>query len=140
MEAAQTGIGGSEPDALLVAASAALGNRALGELVSRVADGADCGAWLGASAEGLLLADQEIVGLPGFAVAALSGIRAEPFSCENLAGREIEAGDEIADQLSAKPEAGDRLIDLLRQRYVPAFLGIGQAHHDQGGSTIRYRT
>jgi len=129
LEAALAGIGGSEPDALLVAASAALGNRALGELVSRVADGADCGAWLGASAEGLLLADQEIVGLPGFAVAALSGIRAEPFSCENLAGREIEAGDEIADQLSAKPEAGDRLIvfvDSLRLALGPLAESLGR--------------
>ncbi len=129
VEAALAGIGGAKPDAVLVAASAALGNRALSELVARVADGVDCEAWLGASAEGLLLADQEIVGLPGFAVAALSGIRAELFSCENLAGREAEAGEEIADQLSALPEAGDRLIvfvDSLRLALGPLAGSLGR--------------
>jgi small ligand-binding sensory domain FIST len=113
VEAALAGLGGAPPDAVIVAGTTALGSRALPDLIARVGAGLDCEAWIAASAEGLLLADREIVRLPGFAVVAVSGIRAEPFSCENLAGREAEAAAEIAGQLSGSPEAGDLLVVFI---------------------------
>jgi small ligand-binding sensory domain FIST len=110
VDAALEGLAGAAPDAVIVAATAALGSRALSGLLDRTARVLDGAVWLGASVEGLLTSDREIVGLPGFAVAALSGVGAELFSCEDLAGREEEAADEIADQLSSPPEAEDLLI------------------------------
>ena len=130
MEAALAGLAGESPDAVVVAATAALGSRVLSGLLERSARLLDGGAWLGASAEGLLMADGEIVGMPGFAVAALSGVDAEFFSCEKLAGREAEAADEIASQLAAPPEADDLLVvfaDSLELASEPFLRALGEA-------------
>ena len=129
LETALAGLGGAPPEAVIVAATTALGSRGLPALMSRLGARLDCGAWIGASAEGLLLADQEIVRLPGFAVAAISGIRAESFSCENLAGREADAADEIAGQLSGSPQAGDLLVvfmDSIGLALGPLLKALGQ--------------
>ena len=63
VEAALAGLGGAPADAVIVAATTALGSRALPDLVARAGVRLDCEAWIGASAEGVLLADQEIVRL-----------------------------------------------------------------------------
>jgi len=130
VEAALAGLAGASPDAVVVAATAALGGRALSGLLERSAGLLDGVPWLGASAEGLLMADGEIVGMPGFAVAALSGVDAELFSCEKLAGREAEAADEIASQFAAPPEADDLLVvfaDSLELASEPFLRALGAA-------------
>jgi small ligand-binding sensory domain FIST len=111
-------------------ATAALGSRRLEGLLARAGDMLQDENWLGASAEGLVLAGREVVGLPGFAVAAFSGVEAELFCCEGLAGREAEAGHEIADRLSGSPQAGDSLIvfaDSLNLDLEPLLRGLQTA-------------
>ena len=73
LEAALAGLDGEPPDCVLAVATAALGQALLADLMERLAAELDCDTWLAASAEGLLLADREILGLPGFALVALSG-------------------------------------------------------------------
>lgn len=121
LEAALEDLEGAPPDAVIAVATAALGQNLLGELMERLALALDCPAWLAASAEGLLLADREIVGLPGFALVALSGVPAEVFACEGLAGRESAAADEMASQLSGQPGPDDLLVVFAdSHRMAPA--------------------
>ena len=127
MTAALEGLGGTPVDALVVAATAALGGRALAELVERAAGLLDGAAWAGAGCQGLLLGDREIVGLPGLAVVAFSGVRAEAFHCEALAGREAEVGEEIAGQISGEPAPEDLLVvfaDSLNLAPAPLLRGL----------------
>ena len=119
LEAALAGL--EPPDCVLAVATAALGQALLADLMERLAAELDCDTWLAASAEGLLLADREILGLPGFALVALSGVPSELFACEGLAGRESAAAEEIASQLSGRPGPDDLLVVFAdSQGVVPA--------------------
>ncbi len=127
---ALAGLDGGAPEAVFVMATAALGSRHLEDLLARAGDALQGENWLGASAEGLVLAGHELVGLPGFAVAAFSGVKAELFCCEGLTGREAEAGHEISEQLSGSPQAGDSLIvfaDSLNLDPEPLLRGLRAA-------------
>jgi small ligand-binding sensory domain FIST len=110
-ELALSRLGSEMPGAVLVLASAAHGHGLL-PLVRTVADQVGPDRVVGASVEGVVARGVEVTDNPIVSVLALAGVDAEPFLLEDLAGREPEAGEDIA-SLVGGPGGQLRPSDLV---------------------------
>jgi len=129
-DAATAALAGVPPAAALIVVTSAWGAAAMKELVERTTGALACPVVVGASVDGLLLRHHEILHNPALAVLVWSGVEAESFVCDDLVGREHEAGPRVAHALSRELTADDLVMlfpDALTLAPAPLLQGLGEA-------------
>jgi small ligand-binding sensory domain FIST len=80
------------------------------DLLARACEALGCEAVVGATAHGVIAREREHVAVPAVAIAALSGLEAEPFLIPDVAGAEPAAGEEIAARLGGEAQERDLVV------------------------------
>ncbi|MBW2271210.1 MAG: FIST C-terminal domain-containing protein [Deltaproteobacteria bacterium] len=107
---AMASLGGREPAAALVMATAAWGAGKLSELIGDVARRIDCPALAGATVDGMLIGRFEVSRVPALAVLVLAGVEAEAVLCEPLPGDEAGVAGAVAARLRGAVRAHDLVV------------------------------
>lgn len=145
-------LGGREPAAVLVAATAAWGQAGLPHLISDVAARCGAAAVAGGSVDGLLAGEGWVAGRPGLAVLALADVEAVAFGIESLAGDEARAGEELRADLPGPAVPGEVIVTFVDSLGLAAepllaglapsvaagygLIGLGAAATEGGGPLV----